>query len=266
MQHDKSSETEFEAEFEAAVALHAPQLQQSFAQGDLQEATRIIAQISQVRERTLYLEVGRLTRELHNAIIDFDIDPRNPHAQEMSQITDASERLQYVVNMTDQAANSAIDLVEKSAPLVTYISYEAQSLTADWQRFMRRDMQADEFRLLAKRIEAFLLRSLHDSDQLSANLNEIMMAQGFQDLTGQVIKRVMTLIADIESNLVKLMVMAGQVDRVVGIEHSAEDLRKKHHKKNNSNTGEGPQIHADKLDNVVTDQVDVDDLLSSLGF
>ena len=169
MQHDNNSE------FEAAVALHAPQLQQSFAQGDLQEATRIIAQISRIRERTLYLEVGRLTRELHNAIIDFDIDPRNPHAQEMSQITDASERLQYVVNMTDQAANSALDLVEKSAPLVTYISYEAQSLTADWQRFMRRDMQADEFRLLAKRIDVFLLRSLHDSDQLSANLNEIMI-------------------------------------------------------------------------------------------
>ncbi len=109
MEHDNSSE----AEFAAAVALHASQLQQSLAQGDLQEVTRIIAKISQVRERTLYLEVGRLTRELHNAIIDFDIDPRNPHAKEMSQITDASERLQYVVNMTDQAANSAIDLVEK---------------------------------------------------------------------------------------------------------------------------------------------------------
>lgn len=262
MEHDNSSE----AEFAAAVALHAPQLQRSFAQGDLQEATRIIAQISQVRERTLYLEVGRLTRELHNAIIDFDIDPRNPHVQEMSKITDASERLQYVVNMTDQAANSALDLVEKSAPLVTYISYEAQSLTADWQRFMRRDMQADEFRLLAKRIDAFLLRSLHDSDQLSANLNEIMMAQGFQDLTGQVIKRVMSLIADIESNLLKLVVMAGQVDRVAGIEHPTEDLRKQKHKKNNSNAGEGPQIHADKHDDVVADQVDVDDLLSSLGF
>src|SRR5690554_3610600 len=268
MQHDKSSE----AEFAAAVALHAPQLQQSFAQGDLQEATRIIAQISQVRERTLYLEVGRLTRELHNAIIDFDIDPRNPHAQEMSQITDASERLQYVVNMTDQAANSALDLVEKSAQLVTYISYEAQSLTTDWQRFMRREMQADEFRVLARRIEEFLRRSLHDSDQLSANLNEIMMAQGFQDLTGQVINRVMTLITDIESDLLKLVAMAGQVDRVVGIEHCPDELSKKapddnKHKKEKSNiAGEGPQIHADKRDDVISDQVDVDDLLSSLGF
>jgi len=263
MEHNESSEAD---EFASAVALHAPQLQQSLEQGDLQLAGRIIAEINQVRERTLYLEVGRLTCELHNAIIDFDIDPRNPHAKEMSQITDASERLQYVVNMTDQAANSAIDLVEKSAPLVTYISYEAQGLIADWQRFMRREMKADEFRLLAKRIEAFLSRSLHDSDQLSANLNEIMMAQGFQDLTGQVIKRVMTLIADIESNLLKLVVMAGQVDRVVGIEHPSGDLRTKETKEKKTSSGEGPQIHADRRDDVVSDQVDVDDLLSSLGF
>lgn len=262
MGQDKSSEDDFAS----AVALHAPQLQHSLEQGDLAAAAQIIAQISQVRESALYREVGRLTRELHTAIIDFDIDPRNPHAKEMSQITDASERLQYVVTMTDEAANSALDLVEKSAPLVTYISYEAQSLTADWQRFMRRDMKADEFRVLAKRIEAFLSRSLHDSDQLSTNLNEIMMAQGFQDLTGQVIKRVMALIADIEANLVKLCVMAGQVDRVAGIEHSTEDLRKKAGKEKDSAAGEGPQMHADIRDDVVTDQVDVDDLLSSLGF
>ncbi len=262
MEHKNSTE----ADFASAVALYAPELQLSLAQGDLQEVTRIIAQISQVRERTLYQEVGRLTRELHSAIIDFDIDPRNPHAKEMSQITDASERLQYVVKMTDQAANCAIDLVEASAPLVNYISYEAQSLMADWQRFMRREMKADEFRLLAPRIEDFLSRSLHDSDQLSANLNEILMAQGFQDLTGQVIKRVMTLIADVESNLLKLVVMAGQVDRAVGIEHSTDDLRKKSNREKKSNVGEGPQIHADKLEDVVSDQVDVDDLLSSLGF
>lgn len=262
MEHKKSSE----ADFASAVALHAPQLQQSLEQGDLEEATRIIAQISQARERTLYLEVGRLTRELHSAIVDFDIDPRNPHAKEMSQITDAAERLQYVVKMTDQAANCAIDLVEKSAPLVNYISYEAQSLMTDWQRFMRREMKAEEFRVLARRVEEFLGRGLHDSDQLSSNLNEILMAQGFQDLTGQVIKRVMTLIADVESNLLKLVVMAGQVDRAVGIEHSVDDLRKKPVKNNQSSAGEGPQIHADKLEDVVSDQVDVDDLLSSLGF
>lgn len=262
MEKDKSSEDDFMS----AVALHAPQLQQSLEQGDLEAAAQIIAQISQVRESALYHEVGRLTRELHTAIIDFDIDPSNPHAKEMSQITDASERLQYVVTLTDDAANSALDLVEQSAPLVTYISYEAQSLIEDWQRFMRRDMQAEEFRVLAKRVADFLSRSLHDSDQLSANLNAIMMAQGFQDLTGQVIKRVMTLIADIETNLVKLCVMAGQVDRVAGIEHSSEDLRKKRTKDKNSSAGEGPQMHAQTRDDVVTDQVDVDDLLSSLGF
>lgn len=60
--------------------------------------------------------------------------------------------------------------------------------------------------------------------------------------------------------------MACQVDRVAGIEHPAENVRKHNHKKSNSSSGEGPQIHADKHDDVVADQVDVDDLLSSLGF
>ena len=80
MEHTKSTEVDFAS----AVELHAPQLQKSLEQGDLQEAARIITQIHAVRERTLYQEVGRLTGELHNAIIDFDIDPRNPHAKEMS--------------------------------------------------------------------------------------------------------------------------------------------------------------------------------------
>ena len=66
MEKDKSSEDDFMS----AVALHAPQLQQSLEQGDLEAAAQIIAQISQVRESALYREVGRLTRELHTAIID----------------------------------------------------------------------------------------------------------------------------------------------------------------------------------------------------
>lgn len=254
-----------ETQLSLAVQEHATELQNALAESDWTQAVRVIGDINRVRDQALYQEVAKLTRELHSATLDLQIDSRNPHAEEMSQITDAAERLQYVVNMTEKAANDTIDLVEESAPLVNYISYEAQSLIADWQRFTRREMPLDDFRLLAQRVEAFLQRSLHDSDQLSGNLNQILMAQGFQDLTGQVIKRVTHIISDVEDSLIRLVVLASTVDRVAGIEHSPEQLRKAIDLEKQKLLGEGPQIRADTTQDVVADQVDVDDLLSSLG-
>ncbi|MDU3295648.1 MAG: protein phosphatase CheZ, partial [Pseudomonas aeruginosa] len=155
------------------------------------------------------------TRELHNAIVDFQIDPHSPHAQEMSQIADATDRLSYVVEMTEKAANRTMDLVEQSAPLVNQLGDDSRELHQEWQRFMRREIDADGFRELAKRIEQFLVRSGENAGQLSSQLNDILLAQDYQDLTGQVIKRVTKLVTEVESNLVKLVWMAGQVDRYV---------------------------------------------------
>lgn len=251
------------SQLKQALAEHAEDLQASLAQQDWTAALQVFAQINKVRDQALYDEVAKLTRGLHHALMEFQIDPRNPHSQEMTQITDANERLQYVVKMTEQAANETIDLVEKSAPLVNYLSYEAQSLAVDWQRFTRKEMPLEEFRELVRRISAYLERGLHDSDELSGNLNEILLAQSFQDLTGQVIKRVTSLISEIEESLLKLVVMASSVDKVAGIEHSPEELKAAINKQKSLIMGEGPQIRADV--DVVADQVDVDDLLSSLG-
>ncbi len=248
-----------------AVEAQSVDLQAALTQGNWALAGRLIGQINDIRNQALYDEVGKLTRELHSALLDLQIDDNSPHAHEMSQITDANERLTYVMNMTEKAANDTMDLVEASAPLVNYISYEAQSLVADWQRFTRREMPLDEFKGLAKRIEAFLVRSLHDSDQMSGNLNDILLAQSFQDLTGQVIKRVTVLIGYIEASLARMGTLARTVDEVAGIEHDPQALKKQGLAPSNPTQGEGPQIRADKTADVVTDQVDVDDLLSSLG-
>lgn len=249
---------------QAALVENAPALQDALAQQDWEQAMQLLGSIYHVHNEALHHEVARLTLQLHSAFQDLNLDAGSPHAEKMSQITDATERLQYVVQMTEQAANSSIDLVEASAPLVNYISYEAQSLLADWQRFIRREMPLDEFRNLARRVEEFLTRSLHDSDQLSGNLNEIMMAQSFQDLTGQVIKRVNQLIGYVEESLLKMTAMATAVDQLAGIEHDTSALQQKQNKVQTTTQGEGPQIRADQP-NVVSDQVDVDDLLSSLG-
>jgi chemotaxis protein CheZ len=69
----------------------------------------------------------------------------------------------------------------------------------------------------------------------------------------------------VESNLLKLVLMASQVDRFAGIEHD-HAMRAEKDPEKHPTRGEGPQIHADKREDVVSGQDDVDDLLSSLGF
>ncbi|TRX74425.1 protein phosphatase CheZ [Pseudomonas mangiferae] len=253
-------------DFESTLKVHARQLVDSLEKGNFGEAVQLIHELNQARDRGLYQEVGKLTRELHNAIVNFQLDPRLPHASEISQISDATDRLAYVVKMTENAANRTMDLVEESAPLVSGIVEEARALSEDWGRFMRRELGPDAFRDLAKRVEQFFARSQRDSEQLSARLNDILLAQDYQDLTGQVIKRVTKLVTEVESNLLKLVLMASQVDRFAGIQHDHEQLRVEQEMQQGPSHGEGPQIHADTREDVVSGQDDVDDLLSSLGF
>lgn len=253
-------------EFESTLKKHAQELVESLERGRFGEAVQLIHQLNQTRDRGLYQEVGKLTRELHSAIVSFQIDPRMPQAEEVSQITDATERLSYVVKLTEGAANRTMDLVEDSTPVLNTLAAEAQSLSVDWQRFMRREVAATEFRELAKRVDSFLTRSEAGNREVATHLNDIVLAQDYQDLTGQVIKRVTQLVTDVESNLLKLVLMASQVDRFAGIEHDHEQLRAEKDREIHPARGEGPQIHADKREDVVSGQDDVDDLLSSLGF
>jgi chemotaxis protein CheZ len=111
-----------------------------------------------------------------------------PQAEEVSQITDATERLSYVVKLTEGAANRTMDLVEEARRWST--TWPAKpGLSTDWQRFMRREVAAPEFRELA-RVDSFLTHSAEGNRKVAGNLNDILLAQDYQDLTGQVIKRV----------------------------------------------------------------------------
>ncbi|EPL04860.1 protein phosphatase CheZ [Pseudomonas sp. TH05] len=262
MEHNESSL----GDFESTLKKHAHELVESLEKGKFGEAVQLIHELNQTRDRGLYQEVGKLTRELHSAIVNFQIDPHMPQAEEVSQITDATERLSYVVRLTEAAANRTMDLVESSTPLVNGLSNDAQALSADWGRFMRREVGAEEFRELARRVDSFLTRSEQETRTVSGHLNDILLAQDYQDLTGQVIKRVTQLVTEVESNLLKLVLMASQVDRFAGIEHDRESILAEKDPQKHLAKGEGPQIHADKREDVVSGQDDVDDLLSSLGF
>ncbi len=253
-------------DFESTLKKHAQELVSSLEKGRFGDAVQLIHQLSQTRDLGLYQEVGKLTRELHSAIVSFQIDPHMPQAEEVSQITDATERLSYVVKLTEGAANRTMDLVEASTPVLNDLSAEAASLSGDWQRFMRREVEAPEFRELVKRVDSFLTHSAEGNRKVAGHLNDILLAQDYQDLTGQVIKRVTALVTEVESNLLKLVLMASQVDRFAGIEHDHDQLRAEKDQEKHPTRGEGPQIHADKREDVVSGQDDVDDLLSSLGF
>lgn len=230
--------------------------------GNYARAMTLINELSEVRDQSLYREVGRLTRSLHEAIRNFQIDPRNAEQQEaLSKMSDASDRLEYVVQMTGKAANRTMDLVEETMPKASAIRDEAHALRDDWQRLRRREMQPSEFRELYGRIDKFFVTLSADADTMYANLSEILLAQDFQDLTGQVIQKVTTLVKEVEEHLLSLVVMASHVDQITGTVYDEPDQKEASPEK-----GVGPQINADKREDVVSGQDDVDDLLSSLGF
>src|SRR5690606_36274804 len=129
-----------------------------------------------------------------------------------------------------------------------------------WHKLKRREISKEEFKSLYDQMGDFLDQMEEGTSQLNKNLQDIILEQGYQDLTGQVLKKVIGLITDVENELVNLMRIAGQVEEVTGMASEGKD--KVAGKKV---AAEGPQIHADRRDDVVSGQDEVDDLLSSLG-
>lgn len=259
IQHDPISDQGFEDQLRE----HSNELKDAMDRGDLTRALQVVADLGSTRDQKLYQEVGRLTRSLHESIRNFQIDAHNHEQVEaLSKMTDASDRLGYVVEMTSKAANRTLDLVEDTLPMASRIKDDAEAIRGEWARLRRREMKPAEFRELYCRIDRFLDRLSGDSDKVYGSLSEILMAQDFQDLTGQVIQKVTNLVKEVEDSLVRLMVMASSVDRISGIVHELDaDQPEK-----DINKGEGPQMRAATRADTVSSQDDVDDLLSSLGF
>ncbi|WP_341939256.1 protein phosphatase CheZ [Marinimicrobium sp. C2-29] len=240
-------------------------------QGDhYEEASQLIHAMTEVRDRHIFQSVGRLTRGLHDAIVNFNVDgdlTSEPPNIANSEIRDASNRLNYVIDLTQKAADKTMDMVDESAPIATNLGQEAGALREEWARLKRREMSPDEFRDLYHRMDEFLGQMVTGTDQLGRNMQEIVLEQGFQDLTGQVLKRVIGLINDVEQDLVSLVRIASQVEDVTGFEFDADTGEGGSEKRKNRNkSGEGPQINASEKADVVSNQDEVDDLLSSLGF
>ncbi len=258
---------ETEAEILSEMRQSAEILLDKLQSEDYCGASDVIRALVDARDRSLYKEVGRLTRGLHQALIDFHIDTDIVEKDENNlpvDLKDASHRLNYVIEMMRKAADKTMDSIDVVSPIVEQLSKEASTLQEDWVRLRKREMSAEDFRSLYKRIDEFLDVATRNSAEFSSHLQEILLAQSYQDLTGQIIRRVIAMVQDVERNLVDLVRRAGHIEQLAGIvtEHveDEEAVRLK------LLAGEGPQIHGHKMENVVQSQDDVDDLLSSLGF
>ncbi len=216
------------------------------------DAQRILEEFARARESYLFQELGKLTREFHEALQGFNVDTNLANIAEQD-IPDAKERLNYVIKMTDEAANQSLGAVESCMPICDNIEENSKQLIDEWKRFIRREMDPKDFRQLSQKVVTFLAVAESDSATLKANLNDVLMAQGFQDLTGQIIRRVIKLVNDVENSLVNLIKMSSQ--RGLGVKDHVEKKSELH----------GPVVPGLDKDSV-QNQDEVDDLLSSLGF
>ncbi|EDQ00674.1 chemotaxis protein CheZ [Shewanella benthica KT99] len=223
-------------------------------QGEQLLADDLIRDIAMPIQKELFDEVGRLTRQLHSAIVSFQVDDRLVELAN-KEIPDAKQRLNYVIDMTEQAANKTMDAVEECLPLASALTTNIQAVKPAWNRLMKREIELSEFKTLCHDVQQFIDRSELDSIRLKELLNQILLAQDFQDLTGQMIKRVIDLVREVENNLVSMLTVFGE--QAVGENPTIID---------SSVEAEGPIINAEQRDDIVTGQDEVDDLLSSLGF
>ena len=198
------------------------------------------AELAHAKEDLLF-RVGQITRTLHDSLRALGLDKVIQDAAR--DIPDVRDRLNYVISMTEQAAQRVLNATDAAIPLQEQISQQTGKLLA----MCAQDKVSGPDR---EELVAGLQAIAANAELTKPQLMEIMMAQDFQDLTGQVIRRITDLAHNLESQLVQML-----------IDYAPAEPRK------DTNTGllNGPQIRPDSED-VVADQGQVDDLLSSLGF
>jgi len=216
-----------------------------------------IEEISNLTDNSLFKELGKMTREIHDSIMNFRMDTRFMDLAEVD-IPDAKDRLEYVITMTEKAANTAMGVIEEGSPVAEKLGAEAADLKAQWAKFRKRELSSEELRAMGHDVEAFFEESEQMMSKLLSGFTEILMAQDFQDLTGQIIRQVINLVNEIESNLVELIKIQGE-SRLSRDESTKQQDR--------DGKLEGPQVPGkESSDDVMKGQDDVDDLLASLGF
>ncbi len=197
----------------------------------------------------VYNRIGQMTRQVHNTLRALGADDALQDA--VHAIPDARQRLSYIAQMTEQAASRVLNATDIAQPLQNQIQSGSEALQAKWDKLFANELSVTEFKELAAETRSFLVQTTQDSKEINSQLMDIMMAQDFQDLTGQVIKKVVELAQALETELLQILIEITPQEKRGA---KAEGLMN------------GPVINAQDRDDVVSTQEQVDDLLDSLGF
>jgi chemotaxis protein CheZ len=212
-------------------------LNAALAANDAPRFNELLDQLLQTRESAIQSEVVRLAGTLQDALMRFRMDSRVAALAE-KDIPDARQRLDHVVTLTEEAAHRTLDLIERSVPLADATARRAAEIAKSGSE--------------PAVLQAFLTEARVNCEAVRSNLTEVMLAQGFQDITGQIIRGVHKLIGEVETVLDDLMSVHG-IPREV-IDTSAADRLKL----------EGPTVPG-VTRNAVNDQNAIDDLMAGLG-
>lgn len=202
----------------------------------------------------VHQRIGHLTRTLHDALRELGYD--KDLAATRDHLPDARDRLSYIARVTGEAADKVLNAVDRARTVQEGLTERAASLRARWQAvaaYAAADIAraTPAGRTLIDDTCEFFSGVGGQADATNAILTDIMMAQDFHDLTGQVIRKVVTLASNLEDQLLNLL-----------LETTSPEQRKKV----DAEKLEGPIVKAEGRDDVITDQAGVDDLLASLGF
>ena len=234
--------------------------------GEQDKANQLILETASQEQSQLFAEVGKLTRQLHEALKSFELDTLLTDIT-TDAIPDAKKRLNYVMEMTENAANKTMDAVEASLPLAQEIADEISDIKPTWDRLMSREIELGEFKSLCHSIDKFMNSSHHKTDELQMLMTNVLMAQDYQDLTGQVIRRVIELVREVEESLIHLLTAFAAQGEVEPTQQTEQPEETEDSIVAQTLAGpEGPIIDKESRNDVVSDQDEVDDLLSSLGF
>lgn len=200
-------------------------------------------------DEDVFNRIGHMARQLHESLRQLGYD--RILEESARQIPDARQRLAYIARMTEKAASRVLNATDIARPIQDDLLARSQALSGRWEGMFAGRLSVEEFKALAVDTRAFFKDAPDRISATNAQLTEIMMAQDFQDLTGQVIRRVVDIVEGLENQLLQLLIETIPADRKAEVSPGLMN---------------GPLVSAEGRQDVVTSQSQVDELLDSLGF
>src|SRR5579872_3744444 len=153
--------------------------------------------------KPMFERLGGNVRMLHDSLRELGYDQSLSNVA--TQITDAQDRLEYIASLTEQAANKVLNAIDVGMPEQDLLQKKAKDMDMRWNLLFEGKMSVEEFKELAGDSRQFAAAVSDATDAEKARLLEIMMAQDFQDITGQLIKKIVAITHSAENELAQLL-------------------------------------------------------------